>query len=382
MKKKGETKRQHYVPRFVLRNFSEDEKHVGVLVLSDGKIVSRGPLKTQAYEDYFYGDDQILERAFADGETDVAARLSGLSDEDLNGLNSDDILQVSLFVHYQLFRTKAAVEQGDDMATAMSQRLLHKATSEKGTSLKDEEIRNVRVAYEDGPSSSILTATRILPVVQDLEFRFLRTRHTLKFIIGDHPVVLYNQFAEHHATLQSRGRATGLAAKGLQVLMPLSPTVCVMAFDSSTYCVDGTHRVCNIGPRDVAAINRMQVVNAWQCVFFDRRATMEPTLRELLEVRANHPGVHQTKVVNEGSIVGVNEQSGELLRVTRPDVRVDAHFSFLRVTDRSDYRDYTALAFPTRFPLPHLRSLLAVHEEVFNEEVAKARESANLDGQA
>jgi len=124
VKKKGETKRQHYVPKFVLRNFSEDEKTVGVLVLRDGKIVPRGPIMTQAYEDYFYGADQILEKAFGEGETDIAARLGSLSDENLNGLTSNDIFQVSLFVHYQLFRTKAAVEQGDDMATAISQRLI------------------------------------------------------------------------------------------------------------------------------------------------------------------------------------------------------------------------------------------------------------------
>jgi len=256
-----------------------------------------------------------------------------------------------------------------------------KVPSEENASPENEEVRRFRVSYEDGPSVAILMATQILPIVQDLEFRFLRTGHAQKFIIGDHPVVLYNQFAEHHSLLQSWGRATGLAAKGLQLLMPLSPTVCVMAFDSCTYRFDSTRRVCNIGPRDVTAINRMQVVNAWQCAFFDRRATTEPTLRQLLEARATHPGVHQTRVIDETRLAGTDEQSGELIRVTRPDVRVDAHFSFLRVTEQSDYRDYRASDFPTRLPYPHLRRMLAVHEEVFNEEVAKARKAAGLVGQ-
>jgi len=234
VKKKGETKRQHYVPQFVLRNFSEDESNVGVLVLSNGKIIPGGPIKTQAYEDYFYGADQILEKAFAEGETDISARLGGLSDEDLNGLSNEDLLQVASFVHFQLFRTKAAVEQANNMVTAMSQRLLREATIENGARVADDVTRTLRVSYNDGPANSILMATRLLPVTQDLEIRFLRNRHRQNFVIGDHPVVLYNQFAEHHTVLRNRGAATGLAAKGLQLLMPLSPTVCVMALCAIT----------------------------------------------------------------------------------------------------------------------------------------------------
>jgi hypothetical protein len=84
-------------------------------------------------------------------------------------------------------------------------------------------------------------------------------------------------------------------------------------------------------------------------------------------------------VIDEGPLAGADEQTGELIRITRPDVRVDAHFSFLQVTERSDYRDYTGSVFPTRLPGSYLRRLLAVQDEVFNEQVAKAREAAAKD---
>jgi hypothetical protein len=84
-------------------------------------------------------------------------------------------------------------------------------------------------------------------------------------------------------------------------------------------------------------------------------------------------------VIDVGPLGGADEQTGELIRITRPDVRVDAHFSFLQVTERSDHRDYTGSVFPTRLPGSYLRRLLAVQDEVFNEQVAKAREAAAKD---
>jgi hypothetical protein len=61
--RKGKTKRQHYVPRMILRNFSRDGKRISLV--TGGKRIYNTGLRDQCQEDYFYGADQIMEESFA-----------------------------------------------------------------------------------------------------------------------------------------------------------------------------------------------------------------------------------------------------------------------------------------------------------------------------
>ena len=47
--RKGETKRQHYVPRMILRSFSNDGKRISLLV--DGRRIDGASLRDQCQED-------------------------------------------------------------------------------------------------------------------------------------------------------------------------------------------------------------------------------------------------------------------------------------------------------------------------------------------
>src|SRR5207237_4965802 len=98
---------------------------------------------------------------------------------------------------------------------------------------------------------------------------FLVTDRVPGFVISDHPVVLYNQYAEHHADLQHCLGITGLAAKGLQMFLPLSPAVTLAVFDPSTYQYGGRERiVVRAGPQDVTYLNRLQAIQGVKCIYF------------------------------------------------------------------------------------------------------------------
>ena len=56
----ADKKRQHYVPRFYLKNFSinSEGKAIGIYNVEKCKFIPSGSLKSQAYENYFYGEDE------------------------------------------------------------------------------------------------------------------------------------------------------------------------------------------------------------------------------------------------------------------------------------------------------------------------------------
>ena len=61
---------------------------------------------------------------------------------------------------------------------------------------------------------------------------------------------------------------TGWGCSGLEVFLPLSPEVCLYAYDSAVYKVKGRlRRVTRVSPRDVLQLNRLQWINALENVY-------------------------------------------------------------------------------------------------------------------
>ena len=76
-------KRQHYVPQFVLRNFSPDGKSVSTFVLETGELHPNASVRGQCAKDHFYGREPHMENAFAESEKNVAAILRPAASGDL-----------------------------------------------------------------------------------------------------------------------------------------------------------------------------------------------------------------------------------------------------------------------------------------------------------
>lgn len=62
----AENKKQHYVPKFYMRNFSFGSRGEPIYLfnLKSKKKILEGNLGNQCYENYFYGDDLVAEKAF------------------------------------------------------------------------------------------------------------------------------------------------------------------------------------------------------------------------------------------------------------------------------------------------------------------------------
>src|ERR1700676_1796434 len=73
----AKNKKQHYVPKFYLKFFSnkQENTHLGLYHFKSNKWIPAADLKNQAYEDYFYGKDAVLEEGLANLEEDAAVVL-------------------------------------------------------------------------------------------------------------------------------------------------------------------------------------------------------------------------------------------------------------------------------------------------------------------
>ncbi|WP_445431675.1 DUF4238 domain-containing protein [Chryseobacterium indoltheticum] len=67
-------KNQHYLPQFYIRHFSieNNQKEIGIYNLKQDLYIKKGSIKHQCSENYFYGEDEIVENFLAKIEGNFA----------------------------------------------------------------------------------------------------------------------------------------------------------------------------------------------------------------------------------------------------------------------------------------------------------------------
>ncbi len=227
--KPNHPKNQHYVPQFLLRNFSiNQKKQIYCYDKTSGRIFPSN-VRSQASEKAFYDLIPGNQRA------SLESHLSGLESacsyiindkiikrETIRGLTPEDCGWLSLFVAIQNLRTKNARCVLKQMDEDVSQRIRdmggNPSTVKNYSELKGEEELKV---------SSMLNlsiARELVPHI--LNKKWILFRSDREFWISDNPVVLQNttNISELRGTL-------GFAVEGIEIYLPICPSL-VLGF----YC--------------------------------------------------------------------------------------------------------------------------------------------------
>lgn len=242
-------RRQHYVPQFYLRRFGEANGRTTSLVrLSNGSLVEGAPIRRQAYENYLYGRDGIVEPALSRREQAFANAVDGvLRNLHVPAYGTDGHRELLQFVLCQLWRTPAGAE----------------------------EVRQACISMEgaddlaDWPPAAQLTrslqwAAFSVPLVVDLRLTMIVNATSIEFVTSDTPVVRANPWI-------GEGRQRGLAQRGAIIVVPLSPEVTLLLYDAAVYAPSipllGDYFAFT-DEAQVVELNQLQCMSAQRCVYF------------------------------------------------------------------------------------------------------------------
>lgn len=111
-------KDQHYVPQFLLKNFScyETRKQIGVYNLRNQLFLNcKSAIKGQAQEEYFYGKDLLLENMLAKLEQDVGLIFKKIIQSNrLPDWGTPEYAHMHIFTIIQAARTKYVEEEWNE----------------------------------------------------------------------------------------------------------------------------------------------------------------------------------------------------------------------------------------------------------------------------
>jgi len=236
------TKKQHFVPQFLLRNFTNESGKLWVYDKSEDRSFPSG---TQgiACDGYFYddetvthvtGEDQFVEKALAAAEGKWSATLSSALDRiraakntNLINLTGEERSCMSEMMAVQMIRTPLVRQTNTHMKDAMV-RVLKRASGEAAISDEQlpEEFRDFdakkfhiisMLGHESVATYQGIFAGHI--------WNFLRAAGHGRFYTSDHPVS-----RRPHVTGGWMSHS-GIGSKGIEISFPIAHDVCLQMYD-------------------------------------------------------------------------------------------------------------------------------------------------------
>lgn len=322
-------KNQHYVPQFCLRKFASDsDKVINLYNLDSKKLIRNAAIKHQACKDYFYGQDIAIEDTFSHFEKNASRIFNKiLQENNLPQKTMEDYSRLLVFISVQYNRTQYA---RDDMLNIVDKTisLFGKDFEPK---LKEEFEQMPAYLKDNWIYKKLLFAIIDITCLIDLKMKLIINKTEDEFIYSDNPVVLYNQF------LEMKGRAEiGYKSVGLEIFLPLSPSVCLILYDSKIYHMgksqSDTIEVSN--PDDIYNINHLQVLSAFSNIYFSKE--LDP---KHFEGKNNYRNKGMSTVKEYYSVT--NPYEG-LLEIQTIPIACNLKLSFMKLNKRAQRYNYDA----------------------------------------
>lgn len=256
--------RQHFVPRFLLKGFTDDpsQKTITLYHLGSASFHKNVSLRDQAYKHNYYGADGSVEKLFELIETGASAVVQRLSSGARpRDFVSQEVYDLYLFVLTQMVRTPASLTDArvymDDMTREMfkDDRRLTKY-------LNHPLFRGQNLFHH-----LLSIAFDTISYLSDLGFFLVKNRTSIPLILGDHPAHVVNPFLSYHKWIGSKH---GFGNIGATIILPVASDSLLVLYDPDCYRPLSTgQNFLNLA--DVNNMNLIQACYAESCLYFPDR---------------------------------------------------------------------------------------------------------------
>ena len=220
------TKKQHYVPQFLLRNFAtKNKKSQKIFVFDKANNKSfKTSVRDVGHENYFYeATNRNKDTVEAEAVTEIvdnegAKVINGIIKNKKISFTSQLMYDLHLFVAFQMIRVPGTRNQMDFIRESIVKKWGPEIRAE-GDSVPVSEYTK-----EDSKFSSILFLKDAESLLQYLDSKILfllEAPSNYNFIISDNPVVKHN-----YIDYSPRG-SLGLNQKGIEAYLPISSKLCL-----------------------------------------------------------------------------------------------------------------------------------------------------------
>lgn len=262
--------RQHYVPKFYLRNFSDSEqKCIGVFRFENQQFIRKAAIKSVAYRNNLYDDDDTIEKELAIKEKRWKEAVDifigrNVTEQTLIDLEEHAEETTSYLLEFILASEVRTTQHGDSLSFFI-QTLEEKFGRDMSKETYEEYFGNIQEFCKHPNLISLQIAFEHIRYFSGLELLVIVNGTKQKFITSDVPVLNLNPLYTKRKCYIS----FGLKSMGLQKFITISGNCCLCLYDRNAYtknCKDVIYTLNS--KKTVHRINQIIVENAYEQIFF------------------------------------------------------------------------------------------------------------------
>jgi hypothetical protein len=267
-------KNQHFVPRCHFRPFTTGSANssINLFNIHKRKIIPNASVKHQCSRDYFYGTDEKLESAIQLIEKGYGRTMAELGRNNYKFTDSQSAI-LKTFWLFQHFRTEAVALHFVQMNNATKE-IADLPAKEFSLKIKDAVFMGCRMFVES------------MHEIDDLHFCLVKNWTKIPFVTSDNPAVLANRWVIDKN--KDKEFTFGIGSAGAIVVLPLSPRLLLLGYDSEVYSVFNADNITEIrNDRDVIAFNQHQYLNCVANIYLHDTKYGNLLLDHYLDIESN-----------------------------------------------------------------------------------------------
>ncbi|MGQ8826946.1 DUF4238 domain-containing protein [Bacillus sp. NA_146.1] len=322
----AEKNRQHYVPQFYLRHFSNTGKAIGTFHIARSKYIPNASIKDMCQKHNFYGSDNEIEN-FLDKEIERKAAII------LKGILETNTFPRKSTEEYRHLIRFLLVSEGRNLKFADSNNnivdFIMKSILKETTEFKDKNLDDIKIGLKQSPVLGIQYSLEMVPFLMDLKpLLIVEKTGARKFITSDNPLVRYNPFYIN----KCYECGFGYPNRGIQLFFPISPEKCILLYDQYAYDIPEENNGVLIlkKAREVDKLNELFYLNAYNNIFFN-----QITKRNLIDrIYTENKSEPKTKELErEISTLKSSDSNNELMLISKNSVRKNINFAWMKISD-------------------------------------------------
>lgn len=262
-------KKQHQIPRFYMKNFARSNNKFSAIITKEGEEIlylEEIPYKDQCYENFYYGKDLIWENKLKEVEDKAAVIIEKIVEEDYSLLTDDEVDNLRLFIFIQYSRVpnyvNSTLYKKAYQMKEYSNMYLRNRTFE---GLKSVTIQDTLLYMHQNMKREIIDLVLNMSMNNsqrcgDLAYLIIDFDTNEDLIFSDNPAFIYNQF------LKKNG---GCGVAGVMLMLPISPKVLLLFYDSKIYPeFKNQTRIKISNELDVIKLNEIQIILRGEKIFY------------------------------------------------------------------------------------------------------------------
>lgn len=280
------TRNQHFVPRMLLRHFTTGSDEDVQIFDSTRNKVRSSSIRRVLSRNNFYDDDNAVEKFLAEKVEGPAAPAVNSIIADPNQAIEPGLPALLTFIAVQMARTPATQSQALDFVDGFSSMVFEQFAELNGH--PTESVRNLKWRPKDERAMRnrlLLRSVLNRWLLEDLSWHVLSNGTNFPFVVSDHPAVQYNWYLRD----SDDPSHTGMTKSGVQVFLPLSPSITLALIDKSVYKFGekgSSHTVLN-DRRDIELLNSLQFRSRQDFIVFPLGMDVGYVKRNCAEIPAS-----------------------------------------------------------------------------------------------